>query len=75
MGAIRQHGPHLPVLHTESKPEPFVIGARVRLKTCPVGSPGIVQKVQRSRVAVFWPQFDFSGKYRPDRLILEEPNE
>jgi hypothetical protein len=48
----------------------FEVGAQVRLLSCPHGLPGVVVKALRSRVVVRWPQFNFTGRYRPERLVL-----
>jgi hypothetical protein len=62
----------LPILKTTPPPPPppFAPGSRVHLRTCMVGVPGVVLRMTRGRVEVKWPQFNFVGRYRPDRLAL-----
>jgi len=53
-----------------AKRKPFAPGAKVFLKSCAVGIPGVVIGHARGRVHVNWPGWHFVGKYKPDRLML-----
>lgn len=64
------HGPVLPIYNAEPpKPDAFPIGSMVYLKSFP-GPRGIVQRTHRGVVYVRWSDLNFTGRHRPDALIL-----
>lgn len=60
----------LPVFRSHQPPPlPFPPKSWVHLRSCRNGQPGRVQRYWRGLVVVYWPQFDFTGRYKPDRLM------
>jgi hypothetical protein len=51
----------------------FIVGAKVHLRTCPYGQPGIVTGLRRGLVLVNWPDLGIAAvAYRPERLVIVE---
>lgn len=48
----------------------MIPGARVHLRACPHGEPGIVRGVQRGRVLVDWRDLGIEGRHLAERLEL-----
>jgi hypothetical protein len=73
---MKHSQPKLPVYRDAPAPPPvpppFPLGAKVYLQGCQVGIPGIVSGHSRGRVHISWPGWNFTGKYRADRLIAAE---
>jgi hypothetical protein len=64
-----------PILPNSKPPKavsPFPEGSRVHLVSCRFGEPGIVEKALLRRVTVRWPQFNFTGRYKVERLVLAD---
>jgi hypothetical protein len=57
---------------TGTTSEIFTVGARVYLRGCPHGEPGRVLRIERTRVAVLWPDLDYIGRHVPESLVLVE---
>jgi hypothetical protein len=56
-----------------SKPKPaipFPIRAKVVLKCCPSEIPGVVRGVKNKRVVVEWSDLGYTGRYKPQSLML-----
>jgi len=67
----------LPILRnsTPAKPMPFAIDAAVYLRNCSSGAPGRVRGFEYGRVVVHWADLRFTGKHRPDTLVLADASE
>lgn len=52
------------------KEELLPVGTLVRLKNAPHGEEGIVTGSTRHKVVIRWPSLNFTGKYRPESLIV-----
>ena len=46
-------------------------GTRVRLLLCPFGQPGVVLGQNRGKIVVEWTDLEFTGRHRPEDLVLE----
>jgi hypothetical protein len=45
-------------------------GTKVKLKNAPQGGEGVVVATVRNRLQIRWPSEGFTGKYRPESLIV-----
>jgi len=61
----------LPGTRPKAKP-PIPIGSRVLLASCPHGEPGRVTGVQGGKISVRWSDLDYTGKHRPEALVLAD---
>jgi hypothetical protein len=48
------------------------LGSEVLLKGAPPCTPGVVIRVERHRIVIFWPDLDFIGRHEPASLVEAE---
>jgi hypothetical protein len=63
--------PHL-TLPGSRRPKPampFAIGAKVVLVSCP-SAPGVIRGTRGRKVLVEWSDLNYTGKHRPEALML-----
>jgi hypothetical protein len=51
-------------------PEQFPIGSRVYLRACAFSVPGVVLRIERAKLVIYWRALDYIGRHRPEFLVL-----